>query len=74
MVEGVSGQEVKKQASEELGQTMPPRAQPHDLLSQTGPHTLKNLQIPKMVLPAGQLPFYLFEPVEDIFILIPAQL
>lgn len=66
MVEGVSSQEVEKQASEELGQTMPPRAQPHNLLSPTGPHTLKNLKITKMVLPAGQQAFYLFEPVKGM--------
>lgn len=66
MVEGVSSQEVEKQASEGMGQTMPPRAHPHDLLSSTGPHTLKNLKIPKMVLPAGQQAFYLFEPVKDM--------
>lgn len=66
MVEGVSTLEVEKQASEEMGQTMPPRAHPRDLLSPTGPHTLKNLKIPKMLLAADQQAFYLFEPVEDM--------
>lgn len=48
------------------GTKYPPRAHPHDLCSPTGPHTLKNLQIPKMVLPAGQQAFHLLKPVEDI--------
>lgn len=64
MVEGVSGQEVEKQGSKELGQSMPPRVHPHYLFSPKVPHTLRNLQSPKNG--TGQQAFHLFEPVEDI--------